>query len=206
MLVCVCFQVCCRAAGLLLTALQNIDFPHRKGGCALPEYRTPFPGSLFHLVTGEAATCSLCFRQGTGCNSAGAARLSVARAQRQLAEEAGVFLHIRNFSVRMPRPVVCVCVTLHDQWYPYRPGHKPSGRRFHRHEAGLRRVCSNAQRYVSLRSRIVRWDGGKIIIELTPYQQPCMSLSFQLCSLLAVATTGGIHLLRCAFPLSPTTH
>lgn len=36
---------------------------------------------------------------GTGCSGAMAARLAIARAQRQLAEEAGVHLHIRNFSV-----------------------------------------------------------------------------------------------------------
>jgi hypothetical protein len=36
---------------------------------------------------------------GTGCDSAMAARLAVARAQRQIAMEAGVYLRLRNFSV-----------------------------------------------------------------------------------------------------------
>ena len=36
---------------------------------------------------------------GTGCSGAMAARLAISRAQRQLAEEAGVHVHIRNFSV-----------------------------------------------------------------------------------------------------------
>jgi hypothetical protein len=43
-------------------------------------------------------TQNLLFK-GTGSNSVGAARLSVARAQRQLAEQAGIYLNIRNFSV-----------------------------------------------------------------------------------------------------------
>ena len=58
--------------------------------------------SVEHHLRYHYSTLLLCsFWQGTGCNSAGAARLSVARAQRQLAEEAGVFLQIRNFAVRV---------------------------------------------------------------------------------------------------------
>ena len=36
---------------------------------------------------------------GTGCQGAAAARLAIARAQRQLSEEANVHLHVRNFAV-----------------------------------------------------------------------------------------------------------
>ena len=42
---------------------------------------------------------------GTGCGGASAARLAIARAQRQLAEEADVNLHIRNFAVRFLTPL-----------------------------------------------------------------------------------------------------
>lgn len=40
---------------------------------------------------------------GTGCDSAQAARLAVARAQRQIALEAGIYLRLRNFAVRSNR-------------------------------------------------------------------------------------------------------
>jgi TATA-box binding protein (TBP) (component of TFIID and TFIIIB) len=39
---------------------------------------------------------------GTGTSSASAARLAIARAQRQLADQAGVHVHVRNFQVRFP--------------------------------------------------------------------------------------------------------
>lgn len=42
---------------------------------------------------------------GTGCDSPQAARLAIARAQRQIALEAGIFLRVRNFAVReFPHP------------------------------------------------------------------------------------------------------
>ena len=40
---------------------------------------------------------------GTGCFGPFSARLAIMRAQRQLAEDAGVHVHVRNFAVRRPR-------------------------------------------------------------------------------------------------------
>ena len=63
-----------------------------------PPPRTYISGSA------DISCCTLAFADtgrlvGTGCQGAAAARLAIARAQRQLSEEANVNLHVRNFAV-----------------------------------------------------------------------------------------------------------
>ena len=79
--------------------LQVLRSRLRRRACCRPVARhTPITSLILPILQSFSLTPQrVCV--GTGTGGAVAARLAIARAQRQLAEEANVHLHIRNFSV-----------------------------------------------------------------------------------------------------------
>jgi len=100
---------------------------------------------------------------GTGCSGPMAARLAIARAQRQLAEDAGVHLHTRNFSVSQIAYRTCTLLTCQiattnlAHASPFRTGHQHRGRSVHPGNAQLRGVCQRPPGLVALRPELLCW-------------------------------------------------